>query len=134
MPNTAQKIVKAIPLPDRVVKIGAFCSALVAIAGAWIFFGGPTPVMKNSDEIFSIETQMDVINDAVKEQRQDVDAHREEFLSRAIRDDKRELYTVINRMAEDGSNPDLIEQKIVIEESIEEMETERDQIRKKKGD
>jgi hypothetical protein len=134
-----KKIMEAIPLPDQVIKLGTLAGALVAIAGAWLYFGGPKPVMENAAVFTTIEENIELVADDIEEVEEEIsdteevlDNHREEFLSRAVRDDKRELYTIINQMEEQGADPVLMQQQIIIEEQIQEMETEREVLRKKK--
>jgi len=114
------KIIEQIPLPDKVIYYGSISGALMAIAGAYTYFGGPKPLMNTSPIVEAVE--------AVEE---DQAASRMEPLSRYMRDDKRELYDVEQRLKAEPDNEAHLKQKVVLEETLDEMETEKEVLRKK---
>lgn len=116
------KIIEQIPLPDKVIYWGGVAGALMVLAGAWTLFGGPRPMMEGHPIVEAVET--------LEETRS---ADRIDQLSRWIRDDKRERYDVEQRLEYDPENRTLHDQKIMLEEDIEEKEVERAVLRKKDG-
>lgn len=113
------KIIAQIPLPDKVIYWGGVAGALIAIAGAWTMFGGPKPLMETHPIVEAVE--------ALEKTRS---ADRIDQLSRWIRDAWREAYDVQQRLEYDPENTTLHDQKIMLEEDIEEKVSERDSLRK----
>jgi hypothetical protein len=132
--SKTEKIMAAIPLPNRVIKWGAVAAAISSMLALGALVGLPTPMLSNSPEIKAVVHEVDQLEESIEEVIELRDADREQFLSRAIRDNKRELYQVINQKGEEPDNTALQEQEMLIEEELDEMVDERKRLRKKKGD
>lgn len=115
------KIVERIPLPDKVIYWGTVAGALTAAAGAYTYFGGPTPVMSTSPLVGAVE---------VLEETHSADTV--DQLSRWIRSDKSERYDIQQRLEYDPGNASLHEELLNIEEKIEENTSKRKTLKEKK--
>jgi len=118
------KIIDDIPVKNgTIITAGSLIAGLSAFVAWWANNGGPMPVMENSETITVIEEKLDMVDDDAIDQ-----------YSRNIRQDKRELWEVEQRL-EEASDTDkksaLHEQSLILQEAIEEMEDKKARRRKK---
>ncbi len=109
-------------VPNKILIAAGLVTAIGILSGVYRASGLPVPMMEGHPVVEAVET--------LEETRS---ADRIDQLSRWIRDDKRERYDVEQRLEYDPENRALHDQKIMLEEDIEEKEVERAGLRKKDG-
>jgi hypothetical protein len=123
-----------LPVPNWIIFGGTIAAAITAMMVLYNSLGLPAPLTEQSPAMMEIQANVETHSSDLKAVEERVDANRVEQLSRYVREDKRELYEVKKRLKEEPDNNDLVQQQIILEETLEELEGEKDVLRKKGDD
>ncbi len=121
----SKTLIDKIPVANWIIYLGSVATAITAFAGAWAVLNLPTPVMEPSATLETIQTDIEEI-------REESDDEAVESISRFMRQDRRELYDVEQRLEGDPANDALIQQKLDIEEALKDLEARKERRRKRK--